>query len=118
MYSSVYSAQSGQYFGRSVQVQNAVNSTVSVQVEGQAGRYPYIKLWDNRVSKTVKLGDRSSIEGFIDIFNTLNSSAVRSQVNTNGPNYLKPISAGGIDASAASSILTARILKIGGRWRF
>jgi hypothetical protein len=89
-----------------------------VRVEAQAGRYPWIKLWDNRISKTFKLGERSSIEGFVDVFNTLNSSAVRSQVNVNGPDYLKPISAGGIDASAASSILTARIMKIGARWKF
>jgi len=118
MFSSVYSAQAGQYFGREVQIRNALNSLVNVRVEAQAGRYPWIKLWDNRVSKTFKLGERSSIEGFVDVFNTLNSSAVRSQVNVNGPDYLKPISAGGIDASAASSILTARIMKIGARWKF
>src|SRR4029079_11150818 len=102
MFSSAYSAQAGQYYPREVQIQNALGSTVNVRVEAQAGRYPWIKLWDNRISKTVKLRDRESVEAFVDIFNTLNSSAVRSQVNVNGPNYLKPISAGGIDASAAS----------------
>jgi len=75
-------------------------------------------LWDNRISKKFKIGEKSTLEGTIDVFNTLNSSAVKSQVNVNGPNYLKPISAGGIDASAASSILTARIIKIGARWKF
>jgi hypothetical protein len=118
MYSSVYHAVAGQYYGRTVQIRNALNSTVNVQVEGQAGRYPWIKLWDNRFSKTFKIGDNQSIEGMVDIFNTLNSSAVRSQVNTNGPNYLKPISPGGIDASAASAVITARIIRIGARWKF
>jgi len=118
MFSSVYSAQAGQYFPRDVQVVNALGSTVNVRVEGQAGRYPWIKLWDNRISKKFKIGEKSTLEGTIDVFNTLNSSAVKSQVNVNGPNYLKPISAGGIDASAASSILTARIIKIGARWKF
>jgi hypothetical protein len=116
--SSVYSAQAGNYYGREVQVRNALNSLVNVRVEGQAGRYPWIKLWDNRISKIFRIGDRQTIEGMIDIFNTLNSSAVRSHVIVNGPNYLKPISAGGIDASAASAILTARIVKIGARWKF
>lgn len=118
MFSTAYSAQAGAYYGRQVQVRNALNSLVTVQVEGQAGRYPWIKLLDMRVAKVVKLGDHHSFEGWLDIFNTLNSSAVRSHITLNGPNYLKPISTGGIDASAASSILTARILKIGGRWRF
>jgi hypothetical protein len=118
MLSSAYSAQAGAYYPRDVQVRNAVNSLVTLRVERQAGRYPWIKLWDNRISKSFRIGDRHTIEGMIDVFNTLNSSAVKSQENRNGPNYLKPISAGGIDASAASAILTARIFKIGARWKF
>lgn len=117
-YSAVYTAQAGAYYGRSVQLRNALNTLVTHQVEGQAGRYPWIRLWDNQISKTIHLGDRHSIEGWVDIFNTLNSSAVRSHVTVNGPNYLKPISAGGIDASAASAILPGRIMKIGARWKF
>ncbi len=118
MYSSAYSAIAGQWYGRSAQMSNALGSTVTILVEGHVDRYPWIKLWDNRFSKTVKIGERQSVEGMIDIFNTLNSSAIRSLVTVNGPNYMKPISPGGIDASAASAILTARTIRIGGRWRF
>src|SRR5207249_1378226 len=67
MYSTAYYANSGVYYSRSVQMRNALNSTVTVQVEGNVGRLPWIKLWDNRFSKTVKIGDRQSIEGFVDI---------------------------------------------------
>ena len=118
MYSTAYYTNSGAYYSRSVQMRNALNSTVTVQVEGNVGRLPWIKLWDNRFSKTVKIGEHQSIEGFVDIYNTLNSNAIRTLVTVNGPNFMKPISAGGIDASAASAVLTARLFKLGARWRF
>jgi hypothetical protein len=118
MYSTAYYANSGAYYTRSVQMRNALGTNVTVQVEGNVGRLPWIKLWDNRFSKTFKIGDKQSIEGMVDIFNTLNSNAIRSLVTLNGPNFMKPISAGGIDASAASAILTARLFKLGMRWKF
>ncbi|MBI4471771.1 MAG: TonB-dependent receptor [Acidobacteria bacterium] len=118
MYSSVYHAVAGEYYGRQAQMRDALNTLVTLQVEAVANRYDWIKIWDNRISKTFKIGDRQSVEAMVDIFNTLNSSVVRSHVNVNGPNYLKPISPGGIDASAASAIVTARIFRLSARWRF
>ena len=116
-YSGTYQIQSGAYYGRSAQMRNALNSTVTVQVEGRVGRYEPVRLWDSRVSKTFKINDRHSIEGMFDSFNTLNSSAVISQVNTNGPNYLKPLASGG-GANVAQAIIPPRIIRLGARWRF
>ena len=107
MYSTGYLSQSGNYYGRSAQMQNARNSTVTVTVEGRVARYPSVKLWDNRFSKTFKIGDHHTVEGLFDWFNTLNSSAVTSQGNTNGPNYLRP-----------TAIIAPRIFRLGARWKF
>jgi hypothetical protein len=116
-YSATYQIQTGNYYARSAQMRNALNSTVTVQVEGRVDRYDAVRLWDSRISKVFKIGDRHSIEGMFDSFNTLNSSAVISQVNTNGPNYLKPLATGG-GANVAAAIIPPRIIRLGARWRF
>jgi hypothetical protein len=122
-YSATFNAQSGDWYGRTVQLRNALNSTVSLSVEPQVGRYEWVKVWDNRVSKTFKLGDRNSIEGTFDLFNTMNVNTVLRQGTTqtagaSNATYGKPVSGGGIDASAASSIVAPRIFRLGARWRF
>jgi hypothetical protein len=57
-----------------------------------------------------------------NMYNTLNSSAVLTQVNTNGPDYLKPLvgssSAGTSSAGVESAIVPPRIFSLGARWRF
>jgi Carboxypeptidase regulatory-like domain len=118
MWGATYQAQSGAWFNRVAQMKNALNSTVNVVADPHAGRYDWVKLWDNRISKTIRMGDRNSIEATFDLFNTLNASTVLSHVNTNGPNYLKPLASGGISASSASSIVAPRIFRLGARWRF
>jgi len=112
---STYDAQSGAPFNRTVQVRNALNSTVTVTVEGRAGYYDWVKIWDNRVSKVFKISENQSIEGMFDLYNTLNTSTVLSQTNQNGPNYLKPTQGSGF---ASSPILPPRIFKLGVRWKF
>jgi len=112
---STYNAQSGSPFSRSAQMRNALNSTVTVTVEGRAGYYEWVKLWDNRVSRVFKIGDSQTIEGMFDLYNTFNSNTVLSQTNQNGPNYLKPTQGGGF---ASSPILPPRIFKLGVRWKF
>jgi hypothetical protein len=52
---------------------------------------------DLRFSKSLKLKG-GSLEGMVDCFNMFNSSVVLRRVTTNGPNYNKPLSTGGIDA--------------------
>jgi hypothetical protein len=116
-YGSTYQIQSGQWYGRSVQIRNALNTTVTVQVEGQFGRYPFVKLWDNRIAKVFKIGDNQSIEGMFDLYNTLNASTLLSQITTNGPTFLLPTQASS-GATSAAPILPARIFKLGVRYRF
>jgi hypothetical protein len=122
-YSATFNSQSGDWYGRTVQLRNALGSNVNVAVDRQVARYEWVKMWDNRISKTFRVGDRHSFEGTLDIFNTLNVNTVVSQVtaqvaNGSRADYGFPLSGGGIDASAASSIIPARILRLGGRWRF
>ncbi|MBI4473870.1 MAG: TonB-dependent receptor, partial [Acidobacteria bacterium] len=117
MYSSAYSAQQGQYYGREAQMRNALNQTVNILVEPRMGRYDWVKLWDNRISKTFQLNDRHSVEAIMDWFNTLNSSVVLTHVTRNGPNYLKVL-ATGQGATVALPIVPPRIFRLGVRWKF
>jgi hypothetical protein len=114
-YGSIYTAQSGEPYSRSAQMRNALNSLVTVQVEGIAGYYDWVKIWDNRVTRVFQVNDRHTIEAAFDLFNTFNSNTVLSQGTTNGPNYGKPIQGGGF---ASSPILPPRIFKLGARWKF
>ncbi|MEO8070172.1 MAG: hypothetical protein ABI652_02135, partial [Acidobacteriota bacterium] len=115
-FASTYNAQSGDYFSRSAQMRNALNTLVTIVVQGNAGRYEWVRLWDNRFAKTFKMG-RQSLQLSVDIYNTLNASTVLTQVNTNGPDYLKP-SAGSTSAATATAILPPRILRLGARFTF
>ena len=115
---STFTAQQGEYFNRVVQVRNALNALVDVTVEGHAGRYDWVRLSDLRLSKTVSIRQGHSFEAMVDAFNLFNSSVVLRRVTTNGPNYNKPLSTGGIDAAAANPIPAARVFRISGRYRF
>ena len=95
------------HYGRTAQMRNALNSLVNVQVEGRVGRYPWVKIWDNRVSKTFKLNDRMSVEAIGDLFNSLNTNVVLTQTNTNGPIYLNP-----------NTIIPPRVFRFGGKFKF
>src|SRR5262249_747953 len=114
---STYQVQSGAWYNRVVQVRNALNATVNVVAEGHFGRYPYVKLWDNRLSKVFHVGDKQTIEGMFNLYTTLNANTILSMVTTNGPNFLTPTQfASG--ATSAAAILPARIFKLGIRYRF
>lgn len=115
---STFTAQEGAYFDRVVQVRNALNALVNVAVEGQAGRYKWVKLADLRASKSFTLAGHHRFEGFIDCFNLFNSSVVLRRVTTNGPNFNKPLSTGGIDAASANPIPAARVFRVSARYRF
>ncbi len=114
---STFTGQQGEYFPRIVQVQNALNTVVEVVVEGQAGRYDWVKLMDLRLSKTFVFG-KHSFEGMFDVFNLTNSSVVLRHVNVNGPNYLKPLATSGIDAASANPIPAPRIFRLSARYQF
>jgi hypothetical protein len=114
---STLTAQQGEYYPRVVQVRDALNALVNVTVEGQAGRYDWVKLMDLRVSKTFAVG-RHTLEGMFDVFNLTNSSVVLRVVTTNGPNFMKPLATGGIDAASANPIPAPRIFRLSARWKF
>jgi hypothetical protein len=116
-YSSTYSVQSGAWYGRSVNIKNANGTTSTVTVEQHAGRYPYVKDWDNRIGKIFKIGDRQTLEAMFDLYNTLNSNVLLSKGITNGQTFGVPTAASG-GASSAETILPARIYKLGVRYRF
>jgi len=130
-WAGTYNAQSGEPYGRLLQIKDARNTTITAQMEGIAGRYPWVKLFDNRISKVFKIGDRQSIEAQWDLFNTFNSSALLSWPITQtaapvgGPfpavgstTYHVPAVSGGIDASAASPIVAPRVFRLAARYRF
>jgi hypothetical protein len=114
---STYTAQQGEYFPRIVQTPNTLNQLVDIVVEGQAGRYDWVKLLDLRLSKTFLKG-KHSFEGMFDVFNLTNTSVVLRHVNINGPNYLKPLATGGIDAASANPIPAPRIFRLSARYKF
>jgi len=116
--SSTFTGQQGAYYNRVVQVRNALNTLVNVTVEGQAGRYDWVKLSDFRLSKSVSIRQGHSFEAMVDVFNLFNSSVVLRRVTTNGPNFDKPLATGGIDAASANPIPAARVFRVSGRYRF
>ena len=59
-----------------------------------------------------------SLEGMVDCFNLFNTSVVLRRITTNGPNYNKPLSSGGIDAASANPIPAARVFRLSARYRF
>ena len=114
---STFTGQQGEYYPRIVQVRNALNQLVQVVAEPQAGRHDWVRLMDLRLSKTFGIG-RHSLEGMFDVFNLTNSNVILRHVNVNGPNYLKPLATGGIDAASANPIPAPRIFRLSARWRF
>ena len=114
---STFTGQQGEYFPRIVQVRDALNQLVDVVAEGQAGRYDWVKLVDVRLAKTFRFG-KHSFEGMFDLFNATNSSVVLRVVNVNGPNFMKPLATGGIDAASANPIPAPRIFRLSARWKF
>lgn len=107
-YSSSFVAQSGDYYFREVQIRDANNTLLAIRINPQEGRYPWTKIWDNRVTKKIKTWKNQSIEGSLDVFNTLNMNTITAQTNRVGSSsYLQP-----------TEILAARIARVGIKYRF
>jgi hypothetical protein len=100
-------AQSGDYFFREVQIRDALGTNVLIRVDPQAGRYEWTKIWDNRLSKRIKTFGSQTLEGEINVYNTLNLNTITGQTNRNGSTYLQP-----------TDIIAARVMKIGVKYRF
>jgi hypothetical protein len=107
-YSSSFTSQSGDYFFREVQIRDANNTLLAIRINPQEGRYPWTKIWDNRVTKKIKTWKNQSVEGSFDLFNTLNMNTITEQTNRVGSSaYLQP-----------TTILAARIARLGIKYRF
>jgi hypothetical protein len=104
---SSFTAQSGEWFSRDVQVRDANGANVVISVEPQAGRYDWVKVWDNRISKRMTIFGSQTIEGMIDIFNTLNVNTITAQTNRMGSAYLQP-----------TTITAPRVIRLSARYRF
>jgi hypothetical protein len=107
MYATSVNAQSGDYFYREVQIRDALNANIAIRIDPQAGRYDWVRIWDNRISKRFALPRNQSIEGIIDLFNTLNVNTVTDQNNRMGSTYLEP-----------TEIISPRVFRVGVRYKF
>lgn len=107
LFASSFTGQSGEYYGRDVQLRDALNQTIYVTVEPQVGRYEWVKIWDNRLSKRIDLPRGHSVEGMFDLFNSLNVNTITTQVNRNGSTYGQP-----------TEIIAPRVFRLGVRYRF
>jgi len=99
--------QSGAWYPRTAQITAADRTLVTVNVEQRAGRYDWVNLWDNRISKLFKLTENQSVEGIFDLFNTMNSNTITSWSTASGPTYHRPL-----------TILPPRIFRLSARYRF
>lgn len=90
LYAGSFTAQSGEWYGRDVAVRDSNNATVYVTVEPHVDRYPWVNIFDNRVSKRFKIFGGQQIEAMVDLFNTLNVNTITAQTNRNGSAYLQP----------------------------
>ena len=107
-FASSFTAQSGDYFFREVQIRDGNNTLLPIRIDPQAGRYAWTKLWDNRFSKRIKITGSQSIEAELNIYNTLNANTITAQTNRVGSaSYLQP-----------TDILAARVMRIGVKYRF
>lgn len=107
MLATSFLSQSGEPFFREVQIRDASNTNIAIRVESQAGRYEWTKIWDNRLSKRFKTFGNQSIEGTIDLFNSLNTNTITAQTNRNGSTYLQP-----------TAIIAPRVFRLGVKYRF
>jgi hypothetical protein len=107
-WSSTLTSQSGDWYGRTVNVTNALGTAVSETVQGHYARYPWIKQWDQRISKKFKVAERHSIELRWDLYNTLNINTITTvSTNSSSSTFLRP-----------SAIFTPRIYEWGASYRF
>jgi hypothetical protein len=107
MWSGTFTGQTQGYYGRTLQVRNGANENVTINVQRRIGRLDWVNLWDNRLSKRFTIGDRHTIEGTFDLFNSLNANTVTEVNEASGANFLRP-----------EEILPARIFKLGIRYKF
>ena len=115
---STFTGQQGEYFPRIVQVRNALNTLVNVMVEGQAGRYDWVKLVGPAAVEDVPIRQALVRRDVRRRSTSPTRASSCGVVTTNGPNYMKPLATGGIDAASANPIPAPRIFRLSARYRF
>jgi hypothetical protein len=106
-YSMSILGQNENYYNREIQIKNALGSRVTIDIERQIGRLPWVNIWDNRLSKTFEITDRQSIEATFDLYNTMNSNNVTAIRERVGSSFLRP-----------TQVLQPRTFRLGVRYRF
>ena len=107
MYGTSFIGQSGEWYGRDAQIRDGNNTLVTVRVESHVARFDWVKIWDNRISKTFKTWGGQSVEGLFDLFNSLNVNTITDQTSRNGSTYLQP-----------TEIIAPRVFRLGVRYKF
>jgi hypothetical protein len=106
-YGTAFSAQSGTWFDREVQVRDALNQTVNLIVNENFIQSEVVRVWDNRVTKRFGLPRGQRIEASLDIFNTLNTNAITDLNIRNGNDFLSP-----------EEVIAPRILRLSLKYQF
>jgi hypothetical protein len=107
-WSSTVTAQSGDWYSRTVSVTNALGTSMSETVQGHYARYDWIKQWDQRISRKFRIAEKGSLEVRWDLYNTLNINSVTMLgTNSTASTFLRP-----------SAIFTPRIYEWGASYRF
>jgi hypothetical protein len=93
---------------------------VSPILRGQSGTAMGRVLFDTRIQKQFKIGERVRLDGFFDAFNILNSNANQTEDNTTG---VKTATVVGVNYSyqrflSPTSIMPPRVFRVGARFSF
>ena len=105
--SGSWRVQSGQHYGRTINVNFPGDGTRTIRVEPvDANRYPNISILDFRADKSFRFGKAGKLTAMVDVFNILNSGAV-SAFRTTTVNYRE-----------VTGLLDPRIVRFGVRYDF
>jgi hypothetical protein len=117
-YASSVIVQSGEWYGRTAQIDDIRGSGQTVTVEPHVGRFPAPADWDQSFRYKYKFGEsKQSLEFTWEQFNVLNANTIRSwrSTTTGNANYLQP---DGRTALRPGSILAPRIYEWGIAYKF
>jgi Carboxypeptidase regulatory-like domain len=104
----------GEPYGRQINSSGLNQGTLLLRVEPIGTLfYPTVRIFDIRVSKSVRLGENwGKVEGIADLFNVFNASTILSVNNQTGRDSLGPT------FGRVLQTLNPRIARLGVRWTF
>ena len=112
--SGSWKLQSGQQYGRTIQVAFPGDGTRTVRVEPvTANRYPNVSILDVRFDKSFRFGKAGKITGMVDMFNLTNSGTVTAfRLTTAGAGAYPTL------YREVTGLLDPRIIRFGVRYSF